>query len=272
MKAGTALAVLVHLLLMAALALGLRWRSSEPEGVDAELWAAVPQFAAPRPAAAEPTAQARPPPEPVAKPKAEAPPRRQEIDAQIAVEKAKREQARQRKEEEEKEARAETARRAEAEKKAAREAAAKEAAQLAEKRRKEESEQRKKAEAEAARQEAQRNERLQRIIREAGGGADTATGNAAQTAGPSAGYAGRIRARVKPNIVYAETPAGNPVAEVELRLAPDGRIISQRLLRSSGLKDWDDAVLRAVERTEVLPCDIDGRVPTPIVISFRPRD
>lgn len=277
MKAGSALAVLVHLLLIGALALGLNWRVRQPEGVDAELWAAVPQVAAPRAAAPEPAREVKPPaPPPEPKAKIEpAPPTRQEADAQIAIEKAKR--GREREEKEEKAERlakdkADATRRAEAEKKAAREAAAKEAAQLAEKRRKDEADQRKAAEAESALQEAQRNERLKRIMREAGAGADTATGTAAQTAGPSAGYAGRIKARVKPNIVYAETPSGNPVAEVELRLAPDGRIVSQKLLRSSGLKDWDDAVLRAVERTEMLPRDIDGRVPTPIVISFRPRD
>ena len=54
--------------------------------------------------------------------------------------------------------------------------------------------------------------------------------------------------------------------------AADGTIIGRRLTKSSGHKAWDDAVLRAIDRTDSLPRDIDGRVPSPIVIQFRPRD
>ena len=66
--------------------------------------------------------------------------------------------------------------------------------------------------------------------------------------------------------------AGNPSALVEVRCAPDGRIISRKLLESSGLPAWDEAVLRAVDRTEVLPLDENGRVPSPLQIEFRPKD
>ena len=34
----------------------------------------------------------------------------------------------------------------------------------------------------------------------------------------------------------------------------------------------DEAVLRAIDKTEVLPRDTDGRVPPSLEISFRPRD
>ena len=44
---GAAFAVGAHLALIGALALGLQWRSHDPTPVAAELWAAVPQFAAP---------------------------------------------------------------------------------------------------------------------------------------------------------------------------------------------------------------------------------
>jgi len=55
-----------------------------------------------------------------------------------------------------------------------------------------------------------------------------------------------------------------------VRAAPGGTIISWRLIKSSGDKTWDDAVLRAIERTGKLPPDIDGRVPSPITIGFTP--
>ena len=103
-------------------------------------------------------------------------------------------------------------------------------------------------------------------------GAATSTGTAARTAGPSAGYAGRIKARILPNIVFTEAIDGNPLATVEVRAAPDGTIIGRRLVKSSGVKAWDDAVLRAIDKTEVLPRDTDGRVPSSFEISFRPRE
>ena len=105
-----------------------------------------------------------------------------------------------------------------------------------------------------------------------GNGDVRSTGTAAQSSGPSAGYAGRIRARIKPNITFMDNVAGNPTAEVEVRTSPDGTIISRRLTQSSGVKSWDDAVLNAIDKTEVLPRDTDGRVPTSLVISFRPKD
>jgi colicin import membrane protein len=105
-----------------------------------------------------------------------------------------------------------------------------------------------------------------------GNGDARSTGSAAQSSGPSAGYAGRIRARIKPNITFMDNVAGNPTAEVEVRTSPDGTIISRRLTQSSGVKSWDDAVLNAIDKTEVLPRDTDGRVPTSLVISFRPKD
>jgi len=135
-------------------------------------------------------------------------------------------------------------------------------------------EQIKKQEALQAKQlEAQRQKNLQRIAGLAGAsGGPSATGTALKSAGPSASYAGRIKARIKPNIVFTEDINGNPTAEVKVRTAPEGSIIGRKLLKSSGNKAWDDAVLRAIDKTEALPRDTDGRVPPVLVISFRPKD
>jgi colicin import membrane protein len=59
---------------------------------------------------------------------------------------------------------------------------------------------------------------------------------------------------------------------VEVRLAPDGTITGRRLVRSSGAKSWDDAVLRAIDRTGQLPRNVDGSVPPIIQIDFKPRE
>jgi colicin import membrane protein len=62
------------------------------------------------------------------------------------------------------------------------------------------------------------------------------------------------------------------MAEVEVRTSPDGTIVGRKLLKSSGVAAWDDAVLKAIDKTEVLPRDVDGRVPANLVIGFRPLD
>ena len=81
-----------------------------------------------------------------------------------------------------------------------------------------------------------------------------------------------MRARVKPNIVFSDLVSGNPSAEVDVRLAPDGTVVGRTLRKSSGVTSWDDAVLRAIDRTEVFPRDVDGRVPSSMTLVFRPKD
>jgi colicin import membrane protein len=278
---GTALALLVHVGLLIALAFGVAWRSQTPAGVSAELWAAVPQIAAPTPVESKPTPpqpqpqppqpQPQPPPQPQPKPEEPPKPTQAQIDAQIAIEKEKverkqRELLEQQREQERKEKeRAQKLEREKAEK-VEREKAEKLAAQkqreLEAKRQKEEE----------ARQAKLREDNLKRILSQAGTGSPNSTGAAARDAGPSASYAGRIIARVKPNIYLTDDLPGNPLAVVEVRCDAEGNIVGRRLVKSSGSKEWDEAVLRALDRTGVLPRDTDGRVPSPMQLEFRPRD
>jgi colicin import membrane protein len=260
---GALLALVVHGLLIGALALGVAWRSSEPAGVEAELWAAVPQVAAPR---GEPTPPPAPP-KPATKVETPPPPV-PDRDAEIALENAQRE-----KQLLEKKEREDDAKRKKAEQdKRDKEVTEKKKTEEARKKKEEEQAKRQAAE-DLAQAEKHRQAYLERMVGQAGAtGAPGSTGTAQQSAGPSAGYAGRLKARIKPNIVFPDDPAGNPTATVEVRAAPDGTILSRRLVRSSGLKEWDEAVLRAIDRTEDLPRDVDGRVPSPIVIDFRPRE
>ena len=293
---GFALAVAAHLLLAAALTWGLRWdREPQEVSAEAELWSALPQEAAPKEVVVPQPPAAPPPPEPeVVKappPPPPPPPEQVQRDAEIALEREKQKQLaeekarrqaeleRERKRREEAERREAERKREQAERREAerkREEAEKKAAlakAAAEKKRQEEAA-RKKREQEEERRVAQlREENLKRIQGLAGGtGSPNARGNAARASGPSDSWAGRIRARVKPNIVFSENVAGNPLAEVEVRMAPDGTITSRRLRKSSGNPAWDDAVLRALDKTEKLPPDLDGRVHSPVVLTFRPKD
>lgn len=255
---GLMLALGVHALLVVAIAFSVSWRTSDPAGVEAELWAAVPQIAAPKPVEPEPTPQPKkveppPPPPPKVEPTPKVP------DAQIAIEKAKREE----------EKRKEEARQEELQRQ--KEEAQRKLAE-AEQKKKELAEKKKREAAEAAAAEKRREDQIARMAALAGDGAPNSPGTAARTAGPSATYAGRIKARILPNIVFSDTINGNPLATVEVKAAPDGTIIGKRLLKSSGVPAWDEAVLRAIDKTEILPRDTDGRVPSSFEISFRPRE
>ena len=291
-----ALAVLAHVLLIVALTWGVHWKTSTDQpAVQAELWAAVPQQAAPR---ADPPPEPTPPPPPVVAPPPPPPPppvRQAEPDtreADLAIEREKKRlekerkereqlQERQRLEKERKEQERKAQELKDKEKQREKERLEKERQEkdkrLAEEKKQKEAEAKRKQEAiekaNAQAAEARRQENLRRMQGLAGAtGAENATGTALRDAGPSGSYGGRVAAKGKPHIVYPDAVAGNPRAEVEVRAAPDGTITSTRLVQSSGNKAWDDAVLRALQKTETLPRDVDGRVPSALVIGFRPKD
>ena len=260
-----ALAVLAHAFLLAALTWGVHWkREAATLSVEAELWSALPQEAAPQalevplPVAPEPV----PPPVPVAEP-APVPVEPAKVDIAIEQEnlrlkKLKEKELIEKKRLQEKEKQQQERQAAEEKKKVELEKQRKQALL---------------AKQEAQKIEAQRSDNLKRIAGLAGAsGAPDAKGTALRSSGPSGSYAGRISARIKPNIVFTEEIAGNPIADVEVRSAPNGTILSRKLIKSSGLKAWDDAVLKAIDKTEKLPPDTDGQVPASMIIGFRPKD
>ncbi|MDC8774041.1 cell envelope integrity protein TolA [Roseateles albus] len=285
MGRGLLFATIAHAALLAALSAGVNWRTKAPPAFEAELWSAVPQAAAPKeviPPTPEPEPEVyKKPDEPKPQTKAVEEEAQAEREAEIAVareqkkkraaeleaERKKREQAlkdEQRKEEQRKEDQRKEDKRKEDKLKQAKLDKDKKENQL------KQDKQDKQAEAKL---EAQRQENLRRIQGMAGAnGAPNAVGTALKSSGPSASYGGRIKASIRPNIIFTDSPNGNPVAEVEVRVAPDGTIISRKLLKPSGDGEWDKAVLRAVDKTEKLPRDVDGRVPPVLVISFQPLD
>ena len=283
-----ALAMLVHVLLIAALTWGVNWkRTDRASSFEAELWSSLPQEAAPR---LVETAPAPPPPPPAPAP-APAPrevkvtPPAPDVDIALEQDKKRKLQKKQKEAEEAQAQKLEDRQKAElqAKREKEKEKAQKEKEELAQRKALEDT---KKAEAKKqdAKEQAQQKlaqaaldkQRQQNIDRIAGlagatGGAE-AKGSAQRSSGPSAGYAGKVRAAVKPNIVFTEDIDGNPKAEIEVRTTLDGSIISQRVVKSSGNKAWDEAAIKAVIRTGTLPRDIDGRVPTPMILEIRPRD
>jgi colicin import membrane protein len=268
------LAVAAHLLLALALTWGITWKhEAQTLSAEAELWAPQVQQAAPPPPPPPPPAPVVAPAPPGVAPPPPAPVQR---DADIALQQQRKREAAEKERREDLEERkrlAEQKKRDDLKKAQARkEREELEARQAAEDRRKADAARAAKAQEEEKRLQAQREANLRRMQAMAGTGAEGSPGTAARSSGPSDSYAGRIRARVKPNIVFTDIVTGNPKAEVEVRLAPDGTITGVKVVKPSGNKAWDEAVTRALDRTEVLPRDVDGRVHSPMVIVFSARD
>jgi colicin import membrane protein len=293
--------LVVHALLIVALTAGIQWKQDNSLSVEAELWSAVPMAAAPKLVEVEaPPPPPAPKPEPAPKPVVKAPePPTPNRDADIALAKKRKIEeekkiqealkAEERRKEEvkkeaEKKAKAkleEDKRKLEAKKEEERKDKERKEKERAEKERKEKEAKKQaeqkdnKASAEEAKKlDAIRKENMKRIAGLAGAsGNENATGTAMKASGPSDSYGGRIRARVKPNITFdPSSVSGNPAAEVEVRCAPDGTIVSRKLVKSSGNSAWDNAVLKAIDKTEILPRDTDGRVHSPLLLVFKPND
>lgn len=271
-KPGLAMAFFVHLFLLGGLALGVNWKIQPPAAVEAEIWTDLPKVdepAPPQPIAPPPEVEAvKPPPPPppqpekaveqpdqpadmamvltkpkVAKPKTEAP-------KEVKKEPPRKEVKKEPKEvflpdPPKKPTKPVVDPKAEAKAKAAAEAQAK---------------------ADAAKLAAQRQANLDRLMR-------NLAKDQISSAGLSDSYIGRIVARVKANIVFPrDGVVGNPAALVSVECATDGRITGRKIIAGSGNDQWDQAVLRALDRTQVLPVDEHKRVPCPFEINFRPND
>lgn len=260
------LAVLAHLALLAALTWGVHWRREAVTlSVEAELWSALPQSAAPRlvEVPPEPPAPALPPPAQV-EPKLPDPAIALERE-KLRLEKLRVQAIDEQRQEKLHQEKLRLEKKRQQERQAAQE---KVKAELEAKRQEAVA-----AQQELLRTEAQRLTNLKRLSGLAGAsGTPGASGSARQSSGPSASYASRVSARIKPNIVFADSMEGNPLAEVEVRTAPTGTIISRRLTKSSGLRKWDDAVLKAIDKTSELPRDVDGTIPSTLIIGFTPKD
>ena len=304
-----AIALFAHALLIAALTWGVSWkREAEDDAVEAELWSSTVQQAAPRlsapptpvPPPPTPTPAPPPPPPPPPPPQAVRPPDPTPVPKapDIALEREKKQKEQKERERELEEARQDKLKQQQAAKRAQekKELEAKQRAEdeaerkqeqqqkLAEQKKKQEAEAKK---AEAAQQAAQakqaeaakqaaadRAATLKRMQGLAGAsGADDSKGTALKSSGPSGGYGARIAAAVRPNITFpdADMVNGNPAAEFDVSVAPDGTIVNVKLRKSSGIPGWDDAAERGLRKTDKLPRDTDGRIFPSLIVELRPK-
>lgn len=297
------LAVAVHAALLAFLAIGVSWQKVNPVSVEAEVWDMSAQTAAapelpPEPA---PEPEPEPEPEPAPEPPPPTPPepaverpaptpdpelalreekkRKEEEAKKAAAEEKKRKEAEERKREEaeqKKREEAEQKKRDEAEKKKLEEAERKKK-ELAEKKKADAAaaEKKKKAEAAAKAEDARldklRKEELQRMA-----GAMGSTGTAAKSTGPRSdgGYIAAITAAIKSATAYPGNTdvAGNPRATFRVEQLPTGEIMSVRLVKSSGVPEFDRAVENGIKKASPLPKKKDGTVERTLDVNFSMKD
>ena len=96
-------------------------------------------------------------------------------------------------------------------------------------------------------------------------GAGTGSGGTAA----SPGYADKVKRRVRPNIVWAGETEGLETV-IAVHCSPTGTLLSATVTRGSGNAQWDDAALRAVQRSDPMPLDDNGRAPASFTITIRP--
>ncbi len=285
-------AALVHAALFAFLWIGVRWQNETPVTIEAEVWSPQPQEAAPQP---EPVKEPQPEPEPQRQPEVKEPPKPKVVEPpvakpDIALEQEKKRKALEQKRHEEEERHAKEKKRLEEEKLAKekkriedekeklaklklQEEAKRVEKEKADKAKKEAAEKkRKQEEAEDKMLAKLREENMRRIIGAGGSGdAEKAQGGRA-----SAEYAGRVGARIRSNTIYIvpEGLSGNPPVEYALNLLPDGSLRgAPRKLKSSGIASFDEAVLRAIEKSQPFPRDEKtGTVPPSFTVVHRPKD
>jgi colicin import membrane protein len=232
--APAALSVLVHLLLFAFLYFGVQWQTKHPDTVEVELWSQLPA-AEPQPA---PPVEPRPEPKPELKP-APPPPPAQKVEAapkkpDIAIER---------------------------EKKAPKKAEPKKQDPLkfdAGKRLRDQLAQ----EQQSLAQKQERDEAIRQFA-------------PAVQSSPviDAGYADRIRSRIKQYIVVPPDMKGNPEAIFDVVQLPSGDVMSARLRQSSGVRAYDEAVERAILKASPLPKpDRPEQFRRDLQLKFRPQE
>jgi colicin import membrane protein len=99
--------------------------------------------------------------------------------------------------------------------------------------------------------------------------AKSGTGSGAGGTATSPGYAEKVQRRVRPNIVWTGDTQGLETV-IAVRCSPTGTLLSAIIQRGSANGQWDDAALRAVQRSDPMPLDTDGRAPASFTITLRP--
>lgn len=119
--------------------------------------------------------------------------------------------------------------------------------------------------------EKSRADEMRRIMGAAGG-----SGEAEKSSAPRSdtGYLASINTKIKSSTSYAGSTdvPGNPRVLFKIEQLPSGEIISVKLVKSSGIASFDDAVEKGIVKSSPLPKKKDGTVARTLEISFSMKD
>ncbi len=235
------LAILVHVLLFAVLFFGVRWQSRPPDTVSVELWLPPPPPVVERvEVKREPVVE--PPPSPKPEPKIEVP------KPDIAI-KAKPEPKPKPKPEPVK-------------------PKPEPVKPMPQARPRDEEMQKRMKEELAREQNSLKIDREQRNMKD-----QLAREQAAAQKSALSGYADKIKAKVRGNIVMPLDMKGNPEAVFVVIQLPTGEVLSAKLRKSSGVAAYDSAVERAILKSSPLPKPDKGELfARELTLTFRPHD
>ncbi|MBC7415678.1 MAG: cell envelope integrity protein TolA [Herminiimonas sp.] len=104
-----------------------------------------------------------------------------------------------------------------------------------------------------------------------GGNGDAAKSQGARA---DASYIDKVRAKIKSNTIFngADQLSGNPPVEFAVELLPDGSTRRIRKIKASGVPGFDEAVERAIEKSQPYPSDKSGSAPASFTVSYKPKD
>ncbi len=229
-----ALAATVHLALIAALFLGVQWKSQAPSSVEVEMWRGAPPPAPPpRP---EPKPEPRPQPKPEARPEPKPEPK-PPVKADIVLKDEKKPKEPPKKSE----PKPEPPKKPEVKKPEPERPRIDFDEEL--KRDQKQLEQQKRLEAERARAAAEASQLAQLKAEQSA---------AARNRG-IADYAAKVRGKIRGNIVLPPGLQGNPEAVFEVNQLPSGEVLSVKVRKSSGNPQLDAAIERAILKSSPLP-------------------
>ena len=250
-----ALALGVHALFVLLLVFGVSWQTEHPAPVMVDLWQSLPNAASqpvavPHPEPAKPAPAFKPEkPAPAPKPEAEEPPPKA---PDIALEKKRAETERLKK----------LKAIQEADDQARKDAAQAEADALKQARDKRQAEQKAEQKRQALLRQLEADELKQSMANESAANAARAAKLAeAQAAGARQAalsqtigkYRDLISATVRGNTRLPDNLKGNPQVRCLVKLLPTGDVVSVRVTQSSGNPAYDEAVVRAIEKSSPLP-------------------
>lgn len=258
-KPALILAAAVHLLLVVALVFGVQWKQQNPESVAVEVWRSVPVAnptppaeVTPPPPAPEPKAEPKSEPKPEPKPVVKEPPPPTKPDIALKDDKKKPEK---KPEEKKPEPKPEPKPEKKAEKPPSFDDALKrEMAQL---------DRQKAVQGERAR--AEQEARQLALLK-----ADQAVAGRAKA---EQTYAGKIRDKIRGNVVLPPALTGNPVVLFQVEQLPTGEVLTVKMTRSSGIAAYDSAVERAIWKSSPLPLPDDrGLFERELKLTFCPKE